>query len=305
MSLINKDELWNYVQSQGLEMMGIAPIERFNGLAPSGNPGSIFPETRSVIVAGISIPRGNYLGIEYGTLFGGTEQRLGSKDLLNLCRYIEKSGYEAVPVLSHKAGFMPKTRPVLPGRPLPNVNPSIAYAAVAAGLGEIGYCGLVLTPAFGPRQSLGMILTDAVIEPDPVFEGRICDYETCRACANICPSCAISRDKTTEIEICGRKTVLADINYNICRLCKNGAVLDFEYQTGKDEILPDLEKMHLGITGISTVLSRKSIPNIQTALCNRTCIHHLDEEKKLDRSYKDPLRTEEPWKFEIWEKGGN
>ena len=302
---VNKDELWEYAQSQGFEMMGVAPRERFNGIGPSGHPAVIFPEVKSVIVVGISIHRGQYKGTEHGTLWANADQLVGSKGLMTLCRFIEKSGYEAVPVLSHKAKFYPKTQPVLPGRELPNVIPSYAYAAVAAGLGEIGYCGLVLTPAFGPRQSLGMILTDAVMDGDPVFSGRICDHETCKACAEICPSNAISKDKSAEVEICGKKMTLADINYNLCRMCQNGAAPDFTYQTGSEEIHQDMIGNQPKINEVSSVLNKKSVPNIQMALCNRTCIHHLDEKKRLDRSHINPFRTEEPWKLEIWENRGS
>jgi len=300
----SKNELWEYAKSQGLEMMGIAPIERFNGLDKSGHPASIFPEAKTVIVVGVSIPRGQYMGTENGTLWANADQRLGSKVLLSLCRYIEEEGYEAVPVMTHKARYFPKTKPVLPDRELPNVLPSIAYAAVASGLGEIGYCGLVLTPAFGPRQSLGMIITDAVIEAEPVFQGRICDHETCKACAENCPSGAISKDKTVAVEICGKKMTLADINYNICRICQNGAAPDFTYQTGSEELLTDMVGNQPRLNEVSSVLSKKSVPNIQMAICNRSCIHHLNENRKLDRKHINSFRTEEPWKLDVMGKRG-
>ena len=300
----NRDELWEYAQAQGLEMMGIAPIERFNGLDPSGHPASILPEARTVIVAGVSIPRGQYRGTENGTLWVNADQRLGGKMLLSVCRFIEKSGYEAVPVLSHRARYYPKTKPVLPDRQPPNVIPSLAYAAVAVGLGEIGYCGLVLTPAFGLRQSLGMIITDAEIEAEPVFQGSICDHENCRACADNCPSGAISSKKTVTVEICGKKMTLADINYNICRMCQNGAAPDFTYQTGSEELLQDMIGNQPSLNEVSSVLSKRSIPNIQMAVCNRSCIHHLDEKRRLDRGHVNPFRTEEPWKLQVWEKRG-
>ena len=145
--------------------------------------------------------------------------------------------------------------------------------------------------------------SDAVIEGDPIFSGRICDHESCKACANICPSNAISVEKSVEVEICGKKMTLADINYNLCRMCQNGAAPDFTYQTGSEEILVDMVGNQPSINEVSTVLSKKSIPNIQMALCNRTCIHHLQEKKKLDRSHVNPFRNEDPWKLDIWEKG--
>jgi epoxyqueuosine reductase QueG len=46
------------------------------------------------------------------------------------------------------------------------------FAAQAAGLGEIGRGKWLLTPEFGPRQMLTMILTDAELEPDAPFAGH-------------------------------------------------------------------------------------------------------------------------------------
>jgi epoxyqueuosine reductase QueG len=299
---LDKNKLWEKAKSLGLEMLGIAPVERFKSLDGSGRPDSILPEARSVIVVGMSVPRGRYLGTEIGTLWLNADQRIGSRLLLSLSRFIEKDGWEAVPVLTHQAKHYPKTKPVVPGRPVPNVIPPYAYAAVAAGLGEIGYCGLFLTPAFGPRQSLGMIITDAEIEADPIFEGTICDHEQCKICAASCPSGAISQVKTVTVDICGKKMTLADINYELCRLCQNGAAPDFIYQKGSEELMPAMMGNQPQLADVSSVLSRKSVPNIQMALCNRSCINHLEENKRLDRQHHNTFRTEEPWKIQIGER---
>jgi len=49
------------------------------------------------------------------------------------------------------------------------------HAAVAAGLGEFGWLGIVLTRNSGLGTGFGAILTTAELEPDPMYSGpRIC-----------------------------------------------------------------------------------------------------------------------------------
>jgi epoxyqueuosine reductase len=69
---------------------------------------------------------------------------------------------------------------------------AIPYA-VAAGLGQLGLNGVLLTPFAGPRVRLGLISTNApVIVDQPVDFGipKICD--SCRSCVRNCPARALS-----------------------------------------------------------------------------------------------------------------
>ena len=60
------------------------------------------------------------------------------------------------------------------------------HAAVAAGLGEIGYNRLVITPQFGNRIRFCSIITEAPFSPDPMYEGPTLCYK-CKKCINACP----------------------------------------------------------------------------------------------------------------------
>ncbi|MDD2442402.1 MAG: hypothetical protein PHG76_09825, partial [Eubacteriales bacterium] len=64
-----KEMLRDYARSIGLTLFGVASAERFDGLPKNVHPASILPEVRSVIVIGADIPRGNYRGVEEGTLW--------------------------------------------------------------------------------------------------------------------------------------------------------------------------------------------------------------------------------------------
>lgn len=71
--------------------------------------------------------------------------------------------------------------------------------AMAAGLGELGRNGLLITEKFGPRVRLCKVFTDMPLAHDtfrPFGVERFC--RTCRKCAEYCPSKAISFDPPTD-----------------------------------------------------------------------------------------------------------
>ena len=148
--------------------MGIAPVTRFKGVAPERNPAPIFPECKSVIVLARRVCRGSLRGVEEGTNFGSTYQCFGytwvednflSQTSYDLSLWIEEQGFEAVPLFAYNEAEMPKGVPVAPDRPAPNVYIGPRYAVTAAGLGEVGLGGFILTPEFGTRHRFAFILT--------------------------------------------------------------------------------------------------------------------------------------------------
>ena len=71
-----------------------------------------------------------------------------------------------------------------------NVPPDLQFqfriAAVACGLGEIGWSKMLLTPEFGPLQRVAFIFTDAELEYDEMYSGEpLC--RKCGACVRECP----------------------------------------------------------------------------------------------------------------------
>jgi len=259
----------------GIDLIGFASKKRFEGVDAQHNPFSIFPEGKTVIMLGKRVCRGALRGIEEGTNFGDYNRfgknwledeflAIACYDLVNV---IEDNGWEACPLFPNPSELGPQGVSVADGRPAPNVYPDFDYAAVACGLGEIGLNGIFLSQKFGPRQRFHMIITDAEIEETPLFEGTVCD--ACGKCAASCPLGAIDIQNTKEIDICGKKMTVANIDYDICRSCKNGACPNRMASTAR--------------------------PDRMAALCNRTCICHLEEEDTLDNKFENTFRQREAW----------
>ncbi len=212
--------------------VGIANIERFDNAPRMMHPKNIFPECRSVITIVQPIPRGTYRGITEGTHWANYTFYAYNK-LNTLFRplvtfdtacFIEDNGYEAVPLYPGVPERPGIHEPVKKGRPPREINIHVRIAAVACGLGEIGWSKVFLHPVFGPRVRLGTILTDAELEPDPLVEpGTLCNR--CMRCVTDCPGGAIPKQgerPPIEIKIADKTYQWGDVHMGRCTLTHHG-----------------------------------------------------------------------------------
>ncbi|MFP3903426.1 MAG: hypothetical protein ACLFWB_04200 [Armatimonadota bacterium] len=264
-----------YAQQAEADLIGIAGRDRFEDWAPEVSPLSIAPDLKSVITVGRRITRGSLRGTEEGTNFN-TFQRFGytwleteflAMTTFECVEFLEDNGWEAVPLFGFPPEAYPQGVPVRDGSPAPNIYPNFADVAVACGLGTIGINGSLLTPEYGPRQRLQLILSDAPLTPDPVHEGDIC--QRCMACAEACPLDAVDANNLQELTIAGRTMQIAGIDYEKCRECENGACPNAYHPSG----LPD----RLG------------------AVCNRTCVDALEAKDAVENTFENPFRIREAW----------
>lgn len=263
------------VKKEGIDLIGFAGRERFEGLDLRKNPFTVFPEGKTVIMIGKRICRGALRGVEEGTnfsdykLFGlnWLEDEFLSLACYNLVSAIEDEGWEAVPLFPNPTDIAPTGISVTEGRAEPNVFPDFDYATVACGLGEIGMNGLFLSPEFGSRQRFHMIITDLELPSSPLCNKRVCNY--CGKCADGCPMGAINMEAAEEINICDKVMKVAKIDYNVCKTCKNGACINR--------------------------LEASAKPDRVAALCNRTCLQHLEENKMVGGVFENTFRKREAW----------
>jgi ferredoxin len=230
---LSKAEVRQFALSHGLDLFGVANIERFANAPARMHPAAILPEARSVIVVGKRIVRGGWRGIEEGTYWPGYTYH-DYHGLLNTLYiplplyetacFIEDHGWEAVPYYPGVPETQPPIAPLRKGAVAPDVNLAIRIAGVAAGVGEIGWAKVFLTKRFGPRQRLAAIITDADLEPDALLEPRsICTR--CMECVRGCTPGAIPhmRDKrTVKIKIEDKVYEWGDVHMGKCTLSYHG-----------------------------------------------------------------------------------
>ena len=242
----------NAARKFGADLVGIASLSRFDGVALQNDPRSIFPHGKTMIVIGRRSPRGALRGVESGnsadvsfTDFGFymLEDQYLAKCTYDLVIWMENQGFEAVPMFGYDsdsaAGF-PLGAPVEAGKPAPNVYVDWQLAATLCGLGEVGKNGLFITPQFGTLQRFAMLITDKELTPDEVNKRNVC--ENCNACLDACP-----------------------LNFSKCGKCTAGAV-----QTG-------FGRFH-------------TVDKIAAA-CGRACLASLEERKLVSGNFTTPFRN--------------
>jgi epoxyqueuosine reductase len=148
--------------------------ERFSATTGSGKPNDLPEGLGHVIV--IAQAMDNDLIATAPSALAGAATGLGySHDavvLLALAQYIRNLGYRAVPSMNDTALAIP--------------------LAIAAGIGEYGRNGLVISPELGPSFRIGKIFTDLPLSHDqPVSFGVEQFCQQCTRCADACPSKAI------------------------------------------------------------------------------------------------------------------
>ena len=270
-----KRQIEEAVKKERIDLIGFAGKDRFEGLPARLNPFTIFPEGKTVIMLGKRICRGSLRGVEEGTNFGDynlfgkvwLEDEFLSMACYGLTNVLEDNGWEAVPVFPNPSELAPSGVPVREGTEAPNVFPDFTYAAVACGLCEISFSGIPLSEKFGSRQRFHMIITDAELEPTPIMTESVC--LKCMKCADACPLGAISKTETREITICGKTMTVAVVDYEKCKICKNGAA--------------------------PNRLCSQATPDRIAALCNRTCMCALEAAERLENRFENQFRTSEVW----------
>ncbi|MFQ6099499.1 MAG: hypothetical protein ACE5O2_17335 [Armatimonadota bacterium] len=193
----------------GADLVGVAPVERFEEAPLPVSPRGHIPNARSVFVAAIHHPDAcvelsgdptvHDMGT-YGPVQGDMNMKLGAIAFA-VGRLLERRGYTSLPIVPTNVWRYREW----PGVPTPfTADLSQRHAGVAAGLGQIGWNGLFLSPEYGPRQRLVSVITEAELAPSPMYDGPdLCD--DCFLCVEKCPTDSISRDRTVTIRVGGRE----------------------------------------------------------------------------------------------------
>ena len=298
----------------GADAVGIGNIDRWKGAPLQMDPRQIMPECKSIVGLAFRVMRGSLRGIEEGTYFsnyssmgyGGITYLYMPMTVVNLAKFIEDRGYEAVPMghqsdwraIDNLGHFMNGSRPVAPGRAAPDIMVHLRIAAYLCGLGEIGFSKMFLTPQFGPRNRVGIVLTDLDLEPDPLYDGPpLCNK--CGACVKACPGHCIPADRTVKVTLAGRAVEWSDIDMDKCGVTFVGGVRH-------DQLLPEPQRYMNGdpTIGRGSWTPFKTKPHnlynsgqavCGAAGCTRACMIALEARGVLKNKFKKKFRRRKQW----------
>jgi ferredoxin len=217
-------ELMRFTHSLDIDFFGITSVDRlahtsiYSILKPLN-----FLTKKNIIVIGIAFPdvsveRAGKAPAESATSYSFLQYQITYELTLALgeiADYLEARGYFSQPLLNFSPALSKVICPysLFYNIGLPDIRGN-SPVGVAAGLGELGLNGLLLTPQHGPRQRIAGVITDASLEQSPLYDGEsLCDK--CSLCIENCPVKALS-PKTEEIKIGEKKFSVAIVNSPLC-----------------------------------------------------------------------------------------
>ena len=198
------ENIKDYAISLGADLVGVADLKRWKSAPFNRTPMALMSDCTAAIVMGF-----HYLDacVELG---GQPDMRFpgpavsnhiasehGNYAAFKLCKFIESQGYDALMVPA--TGWWNYRENEASPRGF-SADITHYYAACAAGLGEIGWNNLCLTPEFGPRQRFITVVTNAPVAPDPMYDGtRLCDG--CKLCEKHCPGEVFSKESNGTLTV--------------------------------------------------------------------------------------------------------
>ncbi|MGI5819833.1 MAG: hypothetical protein ACOX9R_17255 [Armatimonadota bacterium] len=312
--MLTAEKVKQAAKAMGADLVGIGTPDRWEGAPIQMDPRFIMPEAKSIIAFGFRVMRGSLRGIEEGTFFsnyssmgyGGLNWLYMPMTMINLAKFIEDYGYEAIPLghlspwraIDNVGDLKGISRPVEPGKPAPDVMVHLRIAAYLCGLGEIGWSKMFLTPQFGPRQRLAVMMTEAELEPDPIMEPYLCDR--CMLCASECPGKLIPTDRSVKVTLAGNEVEWADVDHESCNVYFRGGEILEEGETG--EYLPDRKDVGPGPWAPFAKKPNTIYEHGQAIAgskgCTRACMIHLEEQGKLGNKFQTPFRRKPLWRVD-------
>jgi epoxyqueuosine reductase QueG len=179
-----KSEVVKFLKERGVYKVRVAsPLFGFEKAIKGCRPLDVMKQAKSVIAFAIYIGEDYYKTVKIKGKTTG-DDRIGYifRDWLayELAEFLKAKGYDAqVP-----SGHFDKDRKI--------ARLSFKLAAHETGVGAFGKSGVIITPEYGPRVNIGVVVTDAVLEPDEKLDFSPC--KTCNVCVRVCPANAIRDD---------------------------------------------------------------------------------------------------------------
>lgn len=277
----------NYGFRLGSDLVGIANIERFANAPIQMSPQGIFPQAKSVIVCAVHHPDGcvEMGGREHPQVVGpyGVQYYMNTHlDHISyeMARFVEDQGYDAVPIACSNI-WRYRNYKNLGAVFAPDM--SHIYAAVTAGLSELGYHGISMSPEFGPRNRFISIITDAVLDPSPLLPGdSLCD--NCRQCAKHCLSGALTEELGDYDELHIEDKVYRKIHKNLWR-CSWGEHFGLDLDLPKPEQVTE--------ENIIQTIREKGLRGGEMGSCLRHCLP--PQIRMWDREYTTAPRRKQAY----------
>ncbi|MFP4382061.1 MAG: hypothetical protein ACLFUS_16290 [Candidatus Sumerlaeia bacterium] len=192
-----KEAIKDFAYKLGADLVGIGDIGRCAHAPLMMSPQGLYPDAQSVIVMAVHHPDAciELGGEKHPQDIGPYTVQYAMNSRLDhlsyrMATFLEQQGFGAVPIAASNIWRYNQYKD-LDAIFAPDI--SNIYMAVVAGLADMGFNGLALTPEYGARNRFVTVVTNAALEPDPLIPpGTVCD--NCMLCRKHCPTAALSTE---------------------------------------------------------------------------------------------------------------
>ncbi|MFW2367257.1 MAG: hypothetical protein ACN4GW_12625 [Desulforhopalus sp.] len=208
--------------SLGADLIGITTTELLANSPPSADPRYLLPSANSVISFAVSldkevsqdfISKRNWRAhCENRKEIGRTLYGIGD----TLTEQLRAEGYEAINV-DLNSNYRPEDA-AADVTEMTEFNPEFShrYAAVAAGIGRLGWSGNLLTSKYGALVELGSVITSAGLISDIPMPDKEHPCDKCRICSQVCPVEMIQPKSATQVTVAGITETISKKRPNTC-----------------------------------------------------------------------------------------
>jgi len=192
--MISKEEIGEILFEKGVDLFGIASVERFEEAPEGFHPKDIYSKTNSVFVFAIKLPSEPLFAdnpIPFTHMNSMAMQKM-DQITFEISSVLDRKGLKNV--------LIPTDDPYLywdndkqEGRAIL----SLRHAGYLAGLGKLGRNNLLINKDFGNMIQIGAILTKEKFDPDPLATYEACPPR-CRICLDYCPQNALTGESVIQ-----------------------------------------------------------------------------------------------------------
>jgi len=215
-------DLKSLAKSHGADVIGVTSRAMLADGPPSADPRYLLPSANSVISFAVSLDMDNALDF-----ISKREWRAHCHDRKEIAQRLYRIGDALVEKLrseGHKAVNVDLNNNYRPEANAADVTEMTAfhpefshrYAALAAGIGRLGWSGNLLTKEYGALVELGSVLTSATLAADAPISDEDHPCDQCKMCSLVCPVQMMHPRVSKQVTVGGITETIAQKQPNTC-----------------------------------------------------------------------------------------
>ena len=222
MNLSLEKEIALIAADGGADLIGFTTVEILSDGPPSADPRYLLPEARSVVSFAVALdPEAIESFITKKTWKPHCENRKAVDQRVYrvgdaIADYLQSLGHAAVNVEVNN-NYRPEEG-ADDVTEMTEFHPefSLRYAALASGLGRLGWSGNLLTKQHGALVELGSVITSARLSPTPPIPDSEHPCDRCKMCSLVCPVSMIDSKESTTVTVAGITETISRKRPNTC-----------------------------------------------------------------------------------------